>query len=198
MGDSTTLSDVPLTVNVVATYINGHIGVSTPAQLEARFPHAKYGHVWIDVTGANANTADVLDVETGDATPAIANLWLQSWRVLKRTTFPVIYCNRSNQAAVVAACASGGSILGKHYGLWIATLDGTQVSGNGIVACQWKGAKQTGANYDESLVYDSSIWLPVAPAPVPAPTPVPKPAPGPTQAEAEAALTTLTQFVEAA
>lgn len=193
MGDSTVLADIPTSVNVAAIYINGKYAV-TSAQLEARFAHAKYGWCLIDVTGANANTADVLDVETGDATPATANLWVQSWYTLKRTGLPVVYCNRANQAAVVSAVASGGNVLGKTYGIWIATLDGTQVTGTGVVACQYKGASLTGANYDESLVYDSSIWLPVAPAPVPAPTP----APGPTQAEAEAALKVVTEFVEAA
>ena len=52
MGDSTNMSAIPLTVNIAAVYIDGHLGVETEAQLAARFPHDKYGHVFIDVTGA--------------------------------------------------------------------------------------------------------------------------------------------------
>ena len=51
MGDSTQLAAIPLDVQVAATYANGHEGVSTAAELEARFPHARYGHAWIDVLG---------------------------------------------------------------------------------------------------------------------------------------------------
>lgn len=183
MGDSTDLAAIPLTVQVAAAYYNGHIGVVTPAQLEARFPHARYGHAWIDVTGANADKADVLDVERGDATPATANLWVQSYHVLKRPGLPVLYVNRANKDATVSACASGGSVLGRDYGLWIATLDGTRITGPGIVACQF-GAHGT---WDESVVYDDSLWLPVVP---------PKPA-VPTRAQALAALATLAAYVEA-
>ena len=188
MGDSAAgINAIPLSVNVAAAYIDGHIGLATQAEMEARFPHARYGHVWIDVTGAHADTADVLDVETGDATAAIANLWVQSWRKLGRKTLAVVYVNRGNEQAVVAACESGGSVLGKDYGLWVATLDGTQVTGPGVVACQWKGSKLTGGDYDESLVYGSSLWLPVAPPPVPKPVV--------SRVQAQQALSVLAQFV---
>lgn len=191
MGDSTVLADIPATVDIAATYLNGKYAVTETA-LEARFPHAKYGWCRIDVTGANADTADVLDVETGDATPATAGLWVQSFRKLRPGRLPVIYCNRSNMAAVTAACAAGGNHPGSAgYGLWVATLDGTQIghtAGDGIVACQWKGSAQTGGNWDESAVYDDSIWLPVTTAPAPARATV-------TQAEAASALATLTAYV---
>ncbi len=159
MGDSTDLAGIPATVAVVATYINGHVGVSTPEQLEARFPHARYGHVWIDVDGSRADRADVLDVEPGDAGPGTANLWVQSWHALKRPGLPVLYVNRSEIDAVVAACLSGGMRLIHEYGLWVATLDGTQYEGAGVVACQVTDH----GTWDESVVYDASIWLPVAP-----------------------------------
>lgn len=187
MGDSTVLADIPLTVNVAATYANSLYAVSE-ANVQARFPHAKYGWCRIDVTGALANSADMLDVETGDASPATANLWVQSWHTLKRTGLPVIYCNRGNESAVISACQSGGSVLGKDYGLCVATLDGTQATGNGIVACQYQGSAQTGGNWDTSVVYDASVWLPVSPSPV---APVSK-------AQALAAVSTLSQFLSEA
>jgi len=39
-----------------------------------------------------------------------------------------------------------------------------------VVACQVKGAGLTGGDWDESLVYDASLWTPVVP-----PKPAPKP-----------------------
>ena len=76
---------------------------------------------------------------------------------------PVVYCDRSTKPSVVAECSAARLDLGRHYGLWIATLDGTQVEhkpGSGIVACQWKGTHLTGGDWDESLVYDPNLWLP--------------------------------------
>src|SRR5690242_86002 len=113
MGDSTNMNAIPLTVNIAAVYDDGHLGVETPAQLQARFPHSRYGWCFIDVTGEHADTADVLDVENGDASPATANLWVQSWHVLKRPGLPVLYVNRGNEQAVIDACASGGSHPGQ-------------------------------------------------------------------------------------
>jgi hypothetical protein len=135
----------------------------TEARLAGRFPHGRYGWCWIDVNGARADNADMLDVEVGDASPATANLWVRSWHTLKRSELPVVYCNRGNEQQVIAACKTGGSVLGKDYGLCVATLDGTQVTGTGIVACQWKGEQQTGGHWGETLVYDGALWQPTAP-----------------------------------
>ncbi len=178
MGDAVNLTAIPASVAVAATYINGHEGVSTPEQLEARFPHARYGHVWIDVTGERADRADVLDVEPGDAGPGTANLWVQSWHKLGRKGLPVLYVNRSEIGAVEAACASGGSQLGRDYLLWVATLDGTQYAKPGVIACQVTDH----GTWDESVVYDDAIWPPAAP---PAPKP---PAPHITPQQAHAAI----------
>ena len=168
MGDSTSLTAIPLTVNIAAAYYNGHVGVATAAQMQARFPHDKYGWCLFDVTGANADKADALDVENGDATPATANLWVQSWHKLGRPGLAPLYVNRGNEQAVISACESGGSKLGAQFGLIVSTLDGTIVPpGTGILACQVKGAKLTGGDWDMSLVYDASLWLPVAPPPKP-------------------------------
>ena len=182
MGDSTNLAAIPLTVNIAAAYCNGHLGVVTPAQMQARFPHAKYGWCLIDVTGANADKADMLDVENGDATPATANLWVQSWHKLGRHGPAPLYVNRGNEQAVINACASGGGKLGVQYGLIISTLDGTIIPpGTGIIGCQVKGAQLTGGDWDYSLIYDAAFCTPVAP-------PAPKPAAKVTQAQAKAAI----------
>jgi hypothetical protein len=189
MGDSTTLADIPTSVAVVATYGNGSYA-TTEAAVEARFPRARYGHARIDVNGERADIANVLDVETGDATPPVARVWVQSFRKLHPGQLPVVYCNRSPMPAVIAECAKAGLVPGAHYGLWIATLDGTEVphrAGDGIVACQHKGAAQTGGHWDESVIYDPNIWLPAT---------APKPA-GPSKAAALAALGTLRAYLEA-
>ncbi len=124
MGDSVRPDSIPLTVSIAATYANGRYAV-TDAAVAARFPRARYGWCRIDVTGTLADAADVLDVEAGDATPATANLWVQSWHVLRRPGLPVLYVNRANMPQVIKACQSGGSEPGRDYGLWVATLDGT-------------------------------------------------------------------------
>jgi hypothetical protein len=185
MYDSTVINDIPLNgAQIIAAYINGDYAAD-PAQLAARFPNKDYGWCLIDVTGQRADTADMLDVETGDATPATANLWVQSWHVLKRHGLPVIYVNRSNIDAVNAACASGSSKPGTDYGLLVATLDGTQYTGTGVIGCQNLGQAQTGGHYDSSVIYDGSLWQPVTPAPFVT-----------TKAMAEQAIATLTAYVE--
>lgn len=88
----------------------------------------------------------------------------------------------SNMEAVEAACKAGGWTLGTHYKFWLATLDGTQLAPPGVVACQF-GAHGT---WDESVVYDDSIWLPVAPPPA-------KPSPPTLQDVYEVAIKTLDQ-----
>ena len=62
-----------------------------------------------------------LDVENGDATPQTANLWVQSWHILKRPGLAPLYVNRGNEETVIAACKSGGSVLGTHSGLIVST-----------------------------------------------------------------------------
>lgn len=182
MGDSTTVSDIPTTVDICAIYANG-IYAAHAADIAARFPAARYGWARIDVTGALADVADVLDVETGDASPGTANLWVQSWHKLGRHGLPVLYVNRANMSAVESACASGGSKLGVHYLLWVATLDGTQYTGPGVAACQWRGQAQTGGHWDESIVYDDALWLPASqPAKV-------------TKSQAQTALATVGMYV---
>lgn len=170
MGDSTNLAAIPLTVNIAAAYLNGHVGVVTEQQVQTRFPHDRYGWCLIDVTGANADRANLLDVETGDATPATANLWVQSWHVLKRPGLAPVYVNRGNEQAVIAACKSGGQVLGTHFGLIISTLDGTIIPpATGIIGCQVKGANLTGGDWDMSLIYDAAFCTPVTPPPAPKP-----------------------------
>jgi hypothetical protein len=171
MGDSTNMAAIPLTVNIAAVYDDGHLGVETPAQLEARFPHARYGQVFIDVTGANPK-AQVRDWETGDKAGSLQQ-WVIDHNEASGKKDAVVYCNVSTIPEVRQK--TGNQILGTDYWLWIATLDGTlfgPAQYPHVIANQIKGASLTGGDWDMSLMFDGTFWLPVAPPkpPVPAVT----------------------------
>jgi hypothetical protein len=171
MGDSTNMAAIPLTVNIAAVYDDGHLGVETPAQLEARFPHARYGQVFIDVTGANPK-AQVRDWETGDKAGSLQQ-WVIDHNEASGKKDAVVYCNVSTIPEVRQK--TGNQILGTDYFLFVATLDGTlfgPAQYPHVIANQIKGAALTGGDWDMSLVFDGTFWLPVAPPkpPVPAVT----------------------------
>jgi hypothetical protein len=128
--------------------------------------------VTVTVTGeADRNVADV---ENGDLTPVSGSHWAASEILAKR--WPVLYVNRSNKAAVIAACKIQHNMMPGSYGLWVATLDGTftDMDGTdlraqpGVVAVQYlpAGVSLNGVNskgeFDVSLVVDAT-WLPVKP-----------------------------------
>jgi len=191
MGDSTNLAAIPLTVNIAAAYADGHLGVATPAQVEARFPHAKYGQVWIDATGA-APHAQVRDWETGDKAGSLQQ-WVTDHNTAAGRKDAVIYCNRDTIAEVRQL--TGTQILGTDYWLWVATLDGTLFGPQQyphVIACQIKGASLTGGDWDMSLVFDDTFWQPATPPPVVVP-----PAPQVTRPQAVSALSVVTAYVAA-
>lgn len=183
-GDSTTYTDIPLTVQVACTYGTGTYA-TTEAQVEARFPRAKYGWCRIDVNGS-APHLSARDWETGDKARSLEQ-WVIDHNKATGKKDAVVYCNRSTIPEVRQK--TGSQILGTDYFLWVATLDGTVYTGPGVIACQVKGANLTGGHWDESLVFDASMWLPVPPVP-----PKPKP-PVVSKAQATAALATLTLYV---
>jgi hypothetical protein len=164
MGDSTTLNDIPLSVEIAAVYINGHEGVVSETELEARFPHAHYGHVFIDVNGLRPD-ANVRDWETRDKAGSLRQ-WVFEHNMHTDRRDAVVYCNRSTIPEV--RIRTEDQILGEDYYLWVATLDGSEFTGPGIIACQKDGERQTGGHWDRTKVYDDRFWLPV-----PSPTPVP-------------------------
>jgi hypothetical protein len=171
MGDSSTFGDVPKNVDIVAVYDDGSMGVPGKGQLEARYPHNKFGHCWIDVNGSHPE-ADVRDWETGDKAGSLER-WVIDHNHLKGKKNAVIYCNVSTIPEVRSL--TGSQVLGKDYFLFIATLDGSEHRGPGVIACQNKGAMQTGGHYDSSKVYDDRFWQKTStPAPRPNPQPHPR------------------------
>jgi hypothetical protein len=172
MRDSTSLSDIPRAqLDIIAPYVNG-LFASSLAQVRARFPTQPIA--WIDVNGTHLG-ADILDVETGDATPDGAVRWVIAKRLLQLAAThplypPIIYCNRSTLTPVFNAMNAAHLHVGHDFRLWIATLDGhtkTVPDMTGVTAVQWRPAQATSGlgHYDESAVYDDT-WL--APVPVPA------------------------------
>lgn len=166
MGDATTLANIPLSVQLVGVYRNGRYAAD-PSYLNTLFPLAKYVHVWIDVNGSCPESAQVLDVERYDATPAQAPGWIKARRKVVHTSLPTLYCNRDTLPAVLGECAAEGLIAAEHYQLWIATLDNsTTWNGRelrtipGVVAVQ---LETVGGAWDRSKVYDDK-WHPLAAA----------------------------------
>lgn len=170
MGDSTTMEDIPMNVEIAAVYIDGQYGVETQAQLERRYPHSRYGHVFVDVNGSRPD-ADVRDWETGDKSGDLEK-WVIDHNNHTGKKDAVIYCNGSTIAEVRQLTKS--QRLGIDYWLWVATLDGSEHKGPGIIACQRDGERQTGGHWDRSFVYDDRFWRPTG-SPHPTPPPGHKP-----------------------
>lgn len=158
MGDSSTFGDVPKTFDIIAAYINGHEGVATKAEMDEKYPASTFGHVLIDVTGRNPE-AQVRDWETGDKSGSLEQ-WVIDHNKNSGTNDAVVYCNKSTIEEV--RLLTGSQVLATDYFLWVATLDDTVYGAPGVIACQNKGATQTGGHWDSSLVYNDRFWQPAA------------------------------------
>jgi hypothetical protein len=159
MRDSTNPFDIPLdNLAAVAGYGDG-IFQWTPAGW-ARFPASI---VPLSIVVNAGDIGDILDVETGAASPDQTAFWADRFNRVGRRA-PTIYCNRNTIGAVQA------NMAGRRFDWWAATLDGTQDVA-GAVAVQYAGENLTGGHYDESVIHDPS-WLGIAPPPSqPLPTP---------------------------
>ena len=172
MGDSVDITKVPKDVDIVATYADGHLGVVIEQLLEELFPSDNYFHVLIDVNGSRPDV-EVRDWETGDKGGDLRQ-WVIDHNNVSGKKDAVIYCNTSTIPEVRRL--TGDQILGKDYFLWVATLDGSIFRGPGVIACQDRGSRQNGANFDLSEVFDDSFWVAphhVVPPPPPPPPPHP-------------------------
>jgi hypothetical protein len=153
---------------MVAGYINGPFAWS---QADWNlFPDAD--HVTISIT-AGANAGDVLDVESGDATPDQTAGWI-AMRKAAGLYRPTIYCSLDVIPAV--RVGTGSYVLDKDYDIWVANYTGVPHQEPGCAATQYEST----ANYDVSIVYDTAWPHRKAPSP-PVPT-------GPTSLPAPAGL----------
>ena len=150
---------------IVAGYCNGDFAWSDADW--NLFPHAE--RVTISVT-ASANEGDVLDVESGDATPDETEGWI-AMRKAAGLYQPTIYCSLSVVPAV--RIGTGRWVLGRDYCLWVADYDGSAASVYPLSAAkQYRNTDQ----YDVSVVYDDG-WprrTPPGPPSVVAAPPLPR------------------------
>lgn len=151
-------SVIPATAQLVAGYVDGDYVWS--AADWARFPHSV--HVRIAVR-STTDDGHVLDVETGNASPAESVDWVLARRAAGAD--PTVYCNTSTWPAVQSAFQARG-VAQPHY--WIADYNGDTAVPAGAVAHQYTST----ARWDLSSVAD--YWPGVDPVPT-APAPLPDP-----------------------
>jgi hypothetical protein len=166
MIDSVTARDIPASAAMVAGYVDG-LYRWTAADW-ARFPAARKVRIAVFAT---TNDGQVLDIETGAATPAQAAGWVRMR--LAAGQYPSVYVNRANVGAVLAALHAAG--LDGKFGVWLADWTGVPHLAPGTYATQYAGSAQAGGHFDLSLVSD--FWPGIDPSPPP-PTPAPSPGPG--------------------
>ncbi len=142
MYDSTTPSSIPGN-QPIATYANGNFAVPA-SQVAGK------NVMWIDTNGSDPHAA-ALDVEPGDATPAIAAAWTKAKLTAQPDSLAHIYTMRSEWPAVQAAVASLPHSMQTHVRWWIADPTGVPHVVPGSQATQW----YWGQNYDISTVTPS-------------------------------------------
>jgi hypothetical protein len=127
MYDAVTVANIPAGALMVAGYVDGRY--ANLAAMRARFPHALIVPIAVR---ASTNDGLVLDIETGDATPAEGPGWVTMRRAAG--VDPTVYCNTSTWPAVKEAFASAG-VAPPHY--WVAQYDGNPAIPAGAVAKQY-------------------------------------------------------------
>jgi hypothetical protein len=143
MYDAVNAANIPSSATTVAGYIDTiHIPCWTAADW-ARFPKAVKVRIAKKPT---TNDGHVLDVETGDATPAQAPGWVAMRR--RAGVDPSVYCNASTWPAVRAAFTAAG-VAQPHY--WIAEYDNNPTIPAGAVAKQYRST----STLDYSVVADT-------------------------------------------
>lgn len=116
------------------------------------------------------NVGDILDVETGDATPADCPGWNSRFSRPGRRA-ATFYCSRTTWPLIVNAL---GLSVARKVDFIVATLDGSTDAWYGspgtsppdglrLVAIQQLGSAQTGGNYDQSVILDPTWIFPPVP-----------------------------------
>lgn len=146
--DAVDVAAIPSGATTVLAYIDGRY-VTLPA-VRARFPEARI----LTVTTTGLHRADICDVESGDATPAIAAAGV------REGLYGVVYSSAALLGELSAA------MRGLVWRWFAADWTGLPHLVSGSVATQWAspGHGSVG-NYDISTLLDSA-W-PVAVLPVP-------------------------------
>jgi len=127
--DSVTPSSIP-TGMAAAVYANGSYAASASQATR----HGKV--LWIDVNGSNPS-ANVLDVEPGDATPAGAAVWVQQRLSGHPKEVAIVYTMRSQWQAVKDNVAHLPAWMQSKVRYWIADPTGVPHVVPGSNATQW-------------------------------------------------------------
>jgi hypothetical protein len=179
MFDDVTPSLIPSTAEAVGYYVDGRYKDGT--DIAKLFPKAKL--VGIAVT--STDDADVLDVETGNATIADIFPWLTRQRSKTwtgSTSKPVIYTSVSNVDSMMLTM-DANKFARSDYLIWSAHYTGSahvcgpdtcKATSTACDATQYTDSA-LGKSLDESEC--SAAFFRTDPAPDPAPAPKPSPAP---------------------
>ncbi len=124
----------------VATYSDG------PFQASSASVAGRGNVLWIDVNGSDPS-ANALDVEPGDATPAQAASWVSAKLTASPSSTAIVYTFISDWGAVGDSIATLPSWMQSHVKYWIADPTGTPHILPGAAATQW----YWGSSYDISL-----------------------------------------------
>lgn len=144
MYDSVTVGNLPVNAdNLYAGYVGGLYPTLIP--IMQRFPHARV----ISIAVNASQSAQVLDVETGDATAAEVPDWLNRMRAQSRKNVTV-YTSRSNIDAVLAACDAAKVARPL---IWAADWTGQPHEVPGAVAVQYLSNDY----FDETCITDA-FW----------------------------------------
>jgi hypothetical protein len=146
MRDSIDPFAIPLD-NLAAVAGYGDGTYQWPSEGWARFPASV---VPLSIVVHASNAGDILDVESGAASPQDCPGWADNFDRPRRRR-PTIYCNRQTIAEVRMWMGA------RPFDWWAATLDGI-ADLPGAVAVQYAGEAQTGGHYDESVILDPD-WI---------------------------------------
>ncbi|MGZ4556085.1 MAG: hypothetical protein ACXVXZ_10145 [Mycobacteriaceae bacterium] len=186
MFDSIYVAQIPATgMDAVAGYVGGRW--PTFPDLVKRFPNLPA----LSIAVTSQQDAQCLDVETGDATPALVPGWLDRQAQLHPDRTPIIYCSASWIPAVRTNAGGRKYLLwSAHYGKGPHICSPTVCGYQQADATQWTDKGPNGETVDQTVMTPAFL---AAFAPKPAspasdvppvftkPTPAPKPAPVPSK-----------------
>ena len=145
------VAGIPASAEYFLWYVSGNY--KTEAEIKSRFPRAI--GLSVDVNGSLP--ADIIDVEKGDASAALAA------ERLKQGWVRAIYCSVSTKPDVDKA-------MGTTNWPWLASdWTGTPHVPDGALGCQWDGNVTGPDGYDVSLI-DEAFFGIQPPAPTPTTT----------------------------
>ena len=153
MFDAVDTAQLPSGAQAVAGYVDGNY--RTFPAIEAGWPHALH----LSIAISAADDADVLDIETGDATPADAAAWYERQKA-RGISRPCLYANASTMDSGVIPAMKAAGIDRAAVRLWSAHYTGeAHICGPASCGalsidadgCQWTD-RAWGRDLDESLL----------------------------------------------